>query len=88
MPTHTINITTFGREYQTSGAVALRVASNPMKAAAQALLEGGAAPHDMLTGAFDGVSISPASLHSIARAYTPPRAAWGPSRDAERALSA
>jgi hypothetical protein len=87
MPTHTIKITTHDREYSTSGAVSIRVAANPMKAAAQALLDAGSPPSDLLAAVADGVSLSPVALHRLVRQYVAPRAAWGPHRDAERAAS-
>jgi hypothetical protein len=87
MPTHTIKITTHGREYQTSGAVSIRAASNPVRAAAAALLKAGHDPADTLKAVADGVSLSPVTLASLARQYVPPRAAWGPDRDAERAAA-
>jgi hypothetical protein len=77
MPMHTITITTFGNAYRTSGAVALKVAGNPLRAAAQALLAAGHDPADLLRGVFDGASLSPVALHRLVRPYSPPRAAWG-----------
>jgi hypothetical protein len=56
--------------------VALKVASNPVRAAAVALLEAGAAPHDMLTDVFNGVSISPVSS-TASLGHTPRHGRYG-----------
>jgi hypothetical protein len=85
--THQIKITTTGRGYVISGAVELKVAVNPMKAVAVALLEAGHDPADTLAAVFEGVSVSPVALHKLVREYAPPRASWGPGKDAHRAAA-
>jgi hypothetical protein len=85
--THQIKITTTCRGYVVAGAIALKVALNPVRAAAVALLEAGHDPADTLAAVFEGVSLSPVALHGLVRPYTPPRAAWGAARDAARAAA-
>jgi hypothetical protein len=71
--THRIKITAADRGYSTSGAIAVHCGSDPMKAAAQALLDGGADPADRLRGVFEGAQISPARLDAIVKQRRPPR---------------
>jgi hypothetical protein len=84
---HNVRIQSDNRGYVISGAVALKVAVNPVRAAAVALLEAGHDPADTLAAVFDGGSLSPIALHRLVRPYAPPRASWGPRRDAERAAA-
>ena len=67
MTTHRIRITSAPGGYVTVGAVAIHAVANPMKAAAQALLEAGRDPADRLQGVFEGAQISPARLDAIVR---------------------
>jgi hypothetical protein len=70
--------------YSSSGAVAVKSAFNPMRAAALALIADGRDPADRLRGEWEGYSISPMTLSRLAAAYTPPRVnhrAADPSRN-------
>jgi hypothetical protein len=87
MTTYSIRITTNGRDYQTAGSVVLASTKAPVIDAAQSLLDLGASPSDMLRASFAEGQVSPVALHRLVRHYVPPRAAWGPDRDAERATS-
>jgi hypothetical protein len=69
---HRIKIASAARgEYQTTGAVAI-IASNPMRAAAVALLARGADPSDRLAGIFEANAISPVTLSRLAAPYRAP----------------
>jgi hypothetical protein len=70
---HRIKITAVEREYQTTGAVSLKCGTNPMRVAAQALLDAGRDPADRLQGVFEGGQISPVSLASIVRPRSIPK---------------
>jgi hypothetical protein len=59
--------------YATSGAVAVKAAFNPVRAAALALIADGRDPADRLRGEWEGCSISPVTLATLARPYSPPR---------------
>jgi hypothetical protein len=72
MATHRVTITTDGREYRTTGAVSLTVTANPMRAAAQALLDQGRPPSDTLKGVFAEGQITAATLGSIVRTRSHP----------------
>jgi hypothetical protein len=76
MPSVTHRIRILGADhgcYSTSGAIAVKSAFNPVRAAAIALLAEGRDPADKLAGVFEGASISAMPLHRLARVYTPPR---------------
>jgi hypothetical protein len=71
---HRITITQAGPgAYATKGAVTLPAAFNPVRAAALALLAKGADPHAKLAATWEGCSIAPCAIGTLARAYTPPR---------------
>ena len=73
--THRIRITAADHGcYSTTGAVAVKAAFNPVRAAALALIADGRDPADRLRGEWEGCSISPMTLSRLAAAYTPPRA--------------
>jgi hypothetical protein len=80
MTTYCIRITTFGREYRTSGAVSLKVASNPVRAAALALLQAGASPTDKLAATGDTVSLTPMTLAALVKPHIAPKG-WDRGRD-------
>jgi hypothetical protein len=85
---HHIRIFSDPAGYRIAGAVSLKVAFNPMRAAAAALLDAGHDPADRVAGVYEGAQISPVALDKLARSYAPPRAVWGPGRDAHRARAA
>ena len=71
--THRIKITAADRGYyQTTGAVAV-TASNPMFAAATALIAAGRDPGDKLKGVYEGAWLSAVSLASIVRPRKHPK---------------
>jgi hypothetical protein len=73
--THRIKITAVDHGcYSTTGAVAVKSAFNPVRAAALALLADGRDPADKLTAVWEGAAVSAMPLATLARAYVPPRA--------------
>jgi hypothetical protein len=77
---HNVRIQSDNRGYTITGAVSIRVASNPVRAGAMALLEAGHDPSDLIKAVADGVSLSPVALHRAAKPYTAPRG-WDRGRD-------
>jgi hypothetical protein len=72
--THLIKITAdYPGSYSTSGAVAVKSAFNPMKAAGVALLAAGRDPADKLKGVYEGAWLSPVTLARLSAAYHAPR---------------